>query len=328
MTHKIDVLVPVYNVAPFIEKCIESIESQTFRNFRILAVNDGSTDNSLEKLKKLKEKYNNIDIISQKNQGLSSTRNTLIKNSLAEYVAFIDSDDFVDNRYLETLINNMEKFSVSISVCARFLYFSENQIVFKSRNKFSNQYLNSVLALRAMNSFQSFDISMWGKLFKRELFDGITFPVGMNGEDFFVMPKLLAKGATFYDPVPLYYYRQRQGSITGGSDVTYVNVEAADDQTALCLKEFPSILPQALSSGAFWRLSVVNQYIKKEKNCPKNHLKAIRDYIKSTYWFVLKNADIPFYKKVQLTVFIFFPIKLYSTVIKKVHHYRRCMRKS
>ena len=318
MTRKIDVLVPVYNVAPFIEQCIESIESQTFRDFRILAVNDGSTDNSLEILKKLKEKYDNIDVISQKNQGQSCARNTLIKNSIAEYVAFIDSDDFVDSKYLETLINNMEKFSVSISVCSRFLYYSESQVIKKNKSKFSNQYLSSVQALRAMNSFQSFDMSMWGKLFKRELFNEISFPIGVNGEDFFVMPKILAKGSTFYDPTPLYYYRQRQGSITRGSEVTYVNVEAADLQTALCLKEFPSILPQALSSGAFWRLSVVNQYIRKAKHCPKTTLEAFKDYIKSTYLLIMKNADIPFYKKVQITVFMLFSIELYSYVIKKV----------
>ena len=95
----ISIIVPVYNCEEYIEKCIDSILHQTYQNFEVIVINDGSKDNTLEKLKKYINK-NKITIISIENNGVSNARNLGIKNSKGDYICFIDSDDWVEKEYL------------------------------------------------------------------------------------------------------------------------------------------------------------------------------------------------------------------------------------
>ena len=96
MQEKISIIVPVYNVENYLERCVESILKQTYTNFELLLINDGSTDRSLDILKKYKEKYPEITkIIDKKNGGLSSARNAGIRDAKGEYLSFIDSDDII-----------------------------------------------------------------------------------------------------------------------------------------------------------------------------------------------------------------------------------------
>lgn len=101
---EISVIVPVYNAVNYIEKCIHSILNQTYQQFELIVVNDGSTDNSLEKLHESLPIQKNIKIISQNNQGVSRARNTGIQHATGDYVTFIDCDDYVSSNYLQTLI--------------------------------------------------------------------------------------------------------------------------------------------------------------------------------------------------------------------------------
>ena len=101
---KISVVVPVYNVEKFLERCLNSIVNQTFKDIEIICVNDGSTDNSRKILDKYTN-YSNIKIIDQINAGLSEARNTGLLNAKGEYIAFIDSDDYIDPNFFEVLYN-------------------------------------------------------------------------------------------------------------------------------------------------------------------------------------------------------------------------------
>lgn len=102
----ISIIVPVYNCEEYIEKCIDSILHQTYQNFEVIVINDGSKDNTLEKLKKYINK-NKITIISIENNGVSNARNLGIKNSKGDYICFIDSDDWVEKEYLECFVRNI-----------------------------------------------------------------------------------------------------------------------------------------------------------------------------------------------------------------------------
>lgn len=99
---KFTIIVPVYNVEKYIDKCIQSILNQTYKNYEIIIINDGSTDNSLKKINTYKNNKK-IKIITQQNKGLSAARNTGIKHSNGDYLLFVDSDDYIDNKLLETL---------------------------------------------------------------------------------------------------------------------------------------------------------------------------------------------------------------------------------
>ena len=102
---RLSIIVPIYNVEKYLPRCIESILNQTFKDFELILVNDGSTDSSYEILKEYENKYDNFRVINQKNGGLSAAKNAGIKIAKGEYIAFLDSDDYLDKNFLETLYN-------------------------------------------------------------------------------------------------------------------------------------------------------------------------------------------------------------------------------
>lgn len=111
----ISVIVPVYNTQKFLEKCLESIINQTFKDIEIICINDGSTDNSMSILNDYSEKDSRIKIINQKNAGLSCARNTGINNAKGEYIGFVDSDDWIDLDFFEKLYNAAKNYDADIA---------------------------------------------------------------------------------------------------------------------------------------------------------------------------------------------------------------------
>ena len=105
MQEKISIIVPVYNVENYLERCVESILKQTYTNFELLLINDGSTDQSGDLCDQLASKNENIKVFHLENAGVSNARNVGIQNSTGEWITFVDSDDFITPDYLETLIS-------------------------------------------------------------------------------------------------------------------------------------------------------------------------------------------------------------------------------
>lgn len=105
----VTVIIPVYNSEKYIGKCIESVINQTYKNIKILLINDGSTDKSKEILGKYRSEYENIEVINQNNKGVAVTRNEAIMKVNTKYLMFIDNDDFIDSNYIETYINSAEE---------------------------------------------------------------------------------------------------------------------------------------------------------------------------------------------------------------------------
>ena len=124
-------MVPVYNVEEYVSKCIRSILQQTFKNYELIVVNDGSTDDSLGKLQQFSD--NRLKIIDQKNKGLSGARNTGIKHAVGKYITFIDSDDWISNDYLEVMINCAKKYNADIVSIKECIVDNENKYHYKNR---------------------------------------------------------------------------------------------------------------------------------------------------------------------------------------------------
>ena len=106
---KVSIIVPIYNSEKHLEKCINSIIKQTYKNIEIILINDGSTDNSLEKIKELSLKYQNIKYYTQTNKGVARTRNSGIRYAKGSYIMFVDNDDYIEKDYVETFVNEIEK---------------------------------------------------------------------------------------------------------------------------------------------------------------------------------------------------------------------------
>lgn len=124
----ISIIVPIYNVENYIEKCIESLVSQSFENIEIILVNDGSTDNSLDICYKYSRIYSKIKVFTQENSGLSPTRNKGIKEAVGKYILFVDSDDWIDSITCEVLFKHATQYNLDAVLFSSVSEYSNNQI--------------------------------------------------------------------------------------------------------------------------------------------------------------------------------------------------------
>ena len=123
---KITVLMPVYNVSKFLPKCLQTLMDQTFRDFRLIAVNDGSTDNCLEILRDFEARYHNITVIDQPNRGMSMARNAALALADSKYICFVDSDDYLAPTFLQELYQAITIHDADIACCYLTLILSRS----------------------------------------------------------------------------------------------------------------------------------------------------------------------------------------------------------
>ena len=219
----ISIIVPVYNVEDYLEKCIDSLLNQTYKNLEIILIDDGSTDNSADICDEYANKYNHVYVYHKKNGGLSSARNLGIEkiNKESKYIGFIDSDDYVNTRMYEILYNNIKKYDVGISICEIEDIYDYNHIPVEYDKNFDVCVETSAQFLD--NYFNNYctSTSVCNKLYKREYIEEFKFEVGKIYEDQLYSPKLIYRaGKIVYTNAKLYYYYQRNNSIShGGSDI-------------------------------------------------------------------------------------------------------------
>lgn len=210
MKPMLSVIVPVYNVEKYLDKCISSIINQTFKNIEILLIDDGSTDLSGEICDAWKQKDSRIKVFHKQNGGLSDARNYGLMNASGIYVGFVDSDDFLDEEMYNRLMLGCEKYNADVGCCNKVRVFNDKKICENviSSNKFINKSQALLLLLLS-------DPSVCNKIFKKDLFQNIKFPYGKLYEDIATTPHLIDKSNGMYiDCIAGYYYNQlNNGSI-------------------------------------------------------------------------------------------------------------------
>lgn len=219
MHEKISIIIPVYKVEPFLKRCVDSVTNQTYKNIEIILVDDGSPDHCPAICDEYARNDNRIRVIHQSNGGLSAARNAGIEAASGIYVGFVDSDDYIDGRMYEILYGNLKKAAADISVC-NFAPVFDNALLEQSANvKMEIKHVYDKLqALRNLydNDKSIQTVVAWNKLYKKEIFKKIRYPVGKLHEDEFVIHHILdAVSTVVYSDVVLYYYRQRSDSIMG-----------------------------------------------------------------------------------------------------------------
>ena len=220
---KVSVIVPVYNVEKYIEKCLLSIKDQTLIDFECLIINDGSKDSSIEIAKKVVGKDIRFKFFDKENGGLSDARNYGIEKASGEYLCFIDSDDYIASDLLE-LTYKMGKEYDSDIVCFDMYYVNEDgslEYSWGSNYKGTSNYKENREIIFSNNSANN-------KIYKASFMKDKRFFKGMWYEDMAVIPTWIASAnnmAHVYKP--LYYYVQRQGSITHKADVRIFDIYKA-----------------------------------------------------------------------------------------------------
>lgn len=212
---KISIIVPIYNVEKYLDKCIKSILNQSFEDFELILVNDGSTDSCGVICDKYKKLDGRITVIHKANGGLSSARNAGIDIARGEYIGFVDSDDYIHEKMYEILYNNAKKYNSDIVICKEKNVHEneENKSTYKI-NKFKVEQFNNIEALKKLYEVRTTFVYAWNKLYKRNLFRDLRYPNGKIYEDEFITPKLIYKATIItYVELELYFYLQRNGSI-------------------------------------------------------------------------------------------------------------------
>ena len=213
---KISLIVPVYQVEQYLERCVESICAQTFRDFECILVDDGSTDASGQMCDEYARKYHNFTVIHKENGGLSSARNRAIPQAKGEHLCFVDSDDVLHPQALEKMAAAMEQTGADL-VSAPLQVFSTPQPELADLSRMGTEVLERTDFIDHLlpENFGKICVTACGKLYRREIFEHIRYPEGKIYEDLHVyLDVLLACRRIAVLSEPLYYYYTNPASIT------------------------------------------------------------------------------------------------------------------
>lgn len=212
----ISIIVPIFNVEKYLERCINSILNQSFKDFELILIDDGSTDNCPY----ICDKFSNIDkrikVFHKKNGGLSDARNYGLSKSTSEYIVFIDSDDWISNIYLETLYNISQKNKCDIVECDIIKTNTETNDYEIDINQLSYnvEIYQPKEALKLLIKDSIFHQYVWNKLYKRNTINDIIFRKGKTNEDEFWTYQIFGNANKIAKvDIPLYYYFERDNSI-------------------------------------------------------------------------------------------------------------------
>ena len=237
MVEKISVIVPVYNVENYLEKCVESILKQTYTNLEILLVNDGSTDTSGELCDQLAQRDQRIRVIHKENGGLSDARNRGIEEASSDLIGFIDSDDYIDEDMYETLYRQLLESNADLSMCGHYDVY--HQIPEKQVAAIQTWELTPQEAIKMVMEAKILSVTAVNKLYKKELFEQLRFEIGKIAEDAFIMIALIHHcRKVVATNEKKYYYVHRENSITTQKfSLKFLNVIEAYEQNATIIRE-------------------------------------------------------------------------------------------
>ena len=233
---KISVIVPVYKAEKYIEDCVQSILSQTYANFELILVNDGSPDASGAICDRLAEKDARIRVIHKENGGAATARNAGLDAAQGEYIAFVDGDDLIHPQYLELLLAMLQKDKADVAWCHYDFFTDESSFsslpldVEQETAKTELEYGQEILKEFRKHERRTSLISLCMKLYKREIFHDLRIPTGYIEEDSIMLPLLLDRvGVYSHIKLPLYHWRETAGSVTrsGLSEKSFAYIEVS-----------------------------------------------------------------------------------------------------
>ena len=205
----ISVIVPVFNVEPYIHQCLDSILNQTYRDLEILLIDDGSSDRCGEICDEYERQDNRVRVFHTTNNGVSAARNLGLQESNGEYIGFVDSDDWIELNMYKILLESLEESGADISICG--VYWNNKECT--SNDKQNQIIYNGTESLFALID-QKINSYTWNKLYRKEIISNVLFPIGKNYEDVAIMHLVFGHvKRVVVNSIPLYHYRNTIGSI-------------------------------------------------------------------------------------------------------------------
>lgn len=293
----ISIIIPVYNVEPFLRKCLDSVESQTYKNTEIILVDDGSTDHSGKIVDEYAARDPRIKAFHQANGGLSNARNNGIKIATGKYLTFIDSDDYVAKDYVAYLFGLLKKdnFKAKLAICSLMNVFEKTGKHLDNGNG-QEIVLTGKECLKKMCYQQLVDTCAYAKLGARELYDQVKFPEGYLFEDIATTYQLFALCDTVACGFSAkYYYVIRQGSIVRSS-FNKKKLELllmTDKMAAFVKKTYPDLANAALRRQVYARFSTLNQILNDPQADAASEQEKILGFLKKNRRAVLADPLTP-----------------------------------
>lgn len=286
MDSLISVIVPIYNVEKYLQRCVDSIINQTYRNLEIILVNDGSPDNCPKMCDDYAKKDSRIKVVHKENGGLSDARNVGMEVATGEYISFIDSDDWIELNMIELLYNNLIETDSDISSGGIRMVWegSASSRLLMSINEDDLFVFNSSEeALRELIEGNKVVQTVWNKLYKTLVLRDVIFPVGKINEDEYWSWQVFAKAKRVVSiGFPVYNYLQRGGSImrSGKYNPFYV-IEANSIRYNYVLDNFPNLVDLCCEKGLYnclYQAQRSKLLLSKKKY--NNYIKKIRQEVK------------------------------------------------
>ena len=317
MGEKISVIVPVYNVEAYLERCVESILQQTYAHFELILINDGSTDSSGQICDHLASQYENIKVYHIENAGVSNARNMGIQLATGSWVTFIDSDDFVTQDYLATLASAAEGLNVGFVIAP--LHHIKNGIVTDlpshsgKTELWSTEETMKELLMTTRTSF--FPVA---KLFKRDLLADEKFNTNYHlAEDALLLTELLLKtrcSCVFIDK-PVYYYDHREGSATTSVNRhVFDTIEVYQQIIAQVSQVFPNLKYELINRECWSYITVYDKIIFTSREEYQKEKAELRNWIVQHRREIWKDAYFTTFRKVAILSLVISPW-LYKKIV-------------
>ena len=282
----ISVILPIYNVAQFLPRCIESVCSQTYDNLEIILVDDGSPDDCGDICDKYAEKDNRIVVVHKQNGGLSDARNKGAEIANGEYITFIDSDDYVTDTYVEYLYSLIEKYHTRMSLCTHTVVFEKGNNIIYGNGK--DEVLTTEICLERMLYDDVINTSAWAKLYETEMVRKFPYPVGKLFEDIATTYKFFMEcGTIACGYKSQYFYMLRSSSIV----YQKFNMKKLELLEMTDIMANPQLKTAIRRRQLYARFSTLNQF--QNVNGYKNEKKELISYIRKNKDCVIKNSKAP-----------------------------------
>ena len=323
-TPLISIIVPVYNIEKYLERCVNSIREQTYKNLEILLVDDGSTDGSGAICDRFAEEDSRIRVFHKENGGSSSARNLGITEAKGEYIGFVDSDDYISSNMYELLAGAIEEFQAEVAQVGRDEIDEDGKrlpdICVPPKEKVfieTKDFLRELLMHRG-------DCSFCTKLVKKSLFENGIFPIGELNEDFRLFVSFLDKIRGVVSlPQQTYHVFYRMGSNTRKEDknafsrVFGDNVNNADRVEKMVEERFPELQPVAFRFGMFQRMDYLLHIPVTQMEKNNVQYVAICRYVRKNWVKAVKNEFLTAKNKIYLSLFAVAP-KTVRVIHKKI----------
>lgn len=302
MEELVTIVVPVYKVEKYIDKCINSILNQTYKNLEIILVDDGSPDTCKEICDNYAKQDIRIKVIHKENGGLSDARNAGIDVATGRFISFVDSDDYIDSEYIELLYRSITKDKSDMAISSHKVIYENGTILEKATGEES--ILNSKEVLKRILYDDGIDLSAWAKLYKIELFQEIRYPKGRLFEDAATTYKLIDKSNQIsINSKSTYNYIIRNNSITNEqfSPSKMDLIISTEEMCNYIKNKYPDLEKACARRLMYAYLSTLTQIAKSNKP-KKEYVTKLMNYIKQNRNNVLQDKMIPKRDKIALNL--------------------------